>query len=197
MDAAPHPYEAVDEEEEPTGDGHRTRNVVTGSGVPLALLDDSGHRKGGDQGNRYVDEECPPPRGELGERSTQHEPDGGTAAGDGSVHAECSCSFVGLRERDGEQRESRRCHHRGEGTLQGPGPEEHRGVLRQPTESGRGGESQQTEEEHPLASEEVGNPTSEQEQAAEGQRVGTHDPLPIRNRDVQRTLRGRQRDDDH
>ena len=42
----------------------------------------------------------------------------------------------------------------------------------------------------------VGDPTTQEQQAAEGQGVGTHDPLPVGDRDVQGPL-GRGQGHDH
>ena len=53
------------------------------------------------------------------------------------------------------------------------------------------------DDEHTPAPEIVGDPPSEQEEASEGERVGAHDPLAVRDRDVQGTLSRRQGHDDH
>ena len=55
-------------------------------------------------------------------------------------------------------------------------------------------EADQTDQERALAAEDVGDPAAEQQEAAEGQRVGRDDPLPVVVGEVQRVLRGGQRD---
>jgi hypothetical protein len=66
--------------------------------------------------------------------------------------------------------------------------------LGRPT--GRGGdrEADETDEERPLAAEEIGDPAAEQEERAEGERVGRDHPLPIVIREAQRLLRRGQGD---
>ena len=94
------------------------------------------------------------------------------------------------------KRQGGRGHYGRERALQGPGPEEHRPVLRQPTQSGGGGEAEEADDEHPLAAHEVGYPPADQQQAAERQRVRRQGPLAVGERDVQGTL-GRGEGDSH
>ena len=189
--------EPVDQQEQATGDGDRPRDVVPGTGRALALVDDPGHREGGDQCDGNVDQQRPPPRGELGEGPAEDEPDGGAATGDAAVDPEGPGPLVGLGEGHGEQREGGGRHDGGEGTLQGTGTEEHGRVLGQAAEGGGGGEPEEADEEHPAPSQVVGDPAAEEEQAAEGQGIGAHHPLAIGHRDVQRPLGRGQGHDDH
>ena len=57
-------------------------------------------------------------------------------------------------------------------------------------------EQHEADHEHPPASEQVGHPAAQQQEAAEGQRVGVHDPREVRAREVQRPPDRRQRDVD-
>src|SRR5205814_2163545 len=61
-------------------------------------------------------------------------------------------------------------------------------------ERGGGGEAGQTDDEGPLAAPQVGYPATEQEQAAEGERVGRDDPLAVAVGDAQVRLGGGQGD---
>ena len=59
---------------------------------------------------------------------------------------------------------------------------------------GRGnGETDQAGDEDPLAAEHVADPAAHQQQAAEGQGIGRHHPLPVAIGEPQRPLGGRQR----
>jgi hypothetical protein len=80
--------------------------------------------------------------------------------------------------------------------LDRPGRDQDREVWGGAARRGRGREAHQPGEERPLPAERVREPAAEQQQAAERQRVGGDDPLPLRVGDVQRALRGRQRDVD-
>ena len=51
--------------------------------------------------------------------------------------------------------------------------------------------------ERDLAAQQVGQPAAEQQQAAERQGVGSDHPLPVHGSEMQRTLRGRERDVHH
>ncbi len=144
----------------------------------------------------HVDEQGPAPRRQLRQRATQHEADGRPPTGDGAVDTEGPGTLTRLGERDGEQRQGSRRHHRGEGALQRPGPEEHGRVLGQAGQGRRRAEAQEAEDEHAAASEVVRYAPPQEQEAPEGQGVGAHDPLPVGDRDVQGALGGRQGNDD-
>jgi hypothetical protein len=72
--------------------------------------------------------------------------------------------------------------------------DEHREALRRASDSGRHGEARHADQEQPLAPEDVSEAAAEQQQAAERQRVGRDDPLPVRGREMQRGLGVRQGD---
>jgi hypothetical protein len=59
------------------------------------------------------------------------------------------------------------------------------------------GEPEQSDDERPLAPEVVADPAAEQQQAAERERIRGHDPLAVVVGEVQRLLRGGQRDVHH
>ena len=93
-----------------------------------------------------------------------------------------------------EKAEGRGCQERSERALNGACRDEHPEALRRSADGGGDREPGEPADEGPLASEEVGDPPAEQEQAAERQRVGGHHPLAVVNREVQGALCGRQRD---
>jgi hypothetical protein len=74
------------------------------------------------------------------------------------------------------------------------GRHQHGKVNRRPAHRGHDGEAGQAGHERDLAAEQVGQPPAQQQQAAERQRVRRHHILPVDGGEVQRGLRGRQRD---
>jgi hypothetical protein len=78
-----------------------------------------------------------------------------------------------------------------------PGGEQHLTVLRQTAERRGEREADDPGHERPLAAPVVGNPTTEQEQATEGQGVRGDHPLPVAVGDVKCLLGVWQRDVDH
>ncbi len=186
--------EAVDERDEPRGHHQRAGQVVTGPALGAALPH---NRRGGeccDQRDRYVDQQAPPPRGVLGEQTTEYEADRRATAGDRAVHAEGAGPLLALGEGDRDQGERGRCEHRGERALQRAGGEQQPGVGRETTQRRGEREPDQTPDEGALAADIVGDPAAEQQQTAEGEGVGRHHPLPVGGGDVQRVLRVRQGD---
>jgi hypothetical protein len=87
--------------------------------------------------------------------------------------------LLDLGEGDGDEGQSRRRQQGTERALEGPGPEQHGGVDGRTTQGRGPGEAEQPDDEHPLATHVVGDASAQQEQAAEGQGVGGHDPLPV------------------
>ena len=79
------------------------------------------------------------------EHAAEDQPDRRATAGDGAVDAERPGPLAGLGEGDGEQRQRGGRHHGGECALQGAGAEQHRRVLGEPAERGRGAEPEQAD----------------------------------------------------
>ncbi len=152
---------------------------------------------GGEDGDRDVHEQAPPPRDVLREHATEQDADGATGAGDGAVGPEGLGPLLGVvLEGDRQDRQGGRCHQRSEAALEGAGGEEHGLVDGQAAEGRGAGEAQEPDDEHPLATGEVGDPAAEEQEAAEGQGVRRDDPLPVGGRDVEGMLRRRQGDGD-
>jgi hypothetical protein len=147
-------------------------------------------------GDRDVDEEGPSPRGVLREDAAHNETDRRATPGDPSVDPESPCPFLRLGEGRREEGESRGCHDGGERSLERPRTEQHRGVLRETSESRGTREAEKADDEHPLAPEVVGDAAPEQEQATEREGVGGEDPLAVRYRDPESVL-GRGEGDRH
>ncbi len=112
--------------------------------------------------------------------------DRGAGTRDGPVGAEGFGPFPGVvLKRDGQDRQGRRSHERGKGTLQRSGPEEH-GLIDSRAAKRRGScEADQSHDEHPAPAPEVGDTTTEQQQPAKGERIGRDDPLSVGDRDME------------
>ena len=130
----------------------------------------------------------------LGEDAAEQQADRTAGAGDGAEDAERPGALAAGRERRRQQRERGGGEQRAEHALQRAGGDEHLEALRGAADGGRGGEAEQADDERPLAAEEVAELAAEQQQAAEGQRVGRDDPLARAVGEVQRLLGRRQRD---
>ena len=154
---------------------------------------------GGDRGrhrDQDVHVQAPAPGEVLGEDAAEQQADGGAGDGDAAVEAEGFAALVGVGEGGGQQRERRRGEDRAEGALQGAGADQDREAGGEAAERGGAGEPDQADDEDALAAEEVADPAAEQQQAAEGERVGGDDPLAGRVGEAERFLGGRQGDVD-
>jgi len=95
------------------------------SRLDAALLDETARSKCRDECDRGVDQQCPTPRGVLGQDASEHETDRRATTRDGAIHPKRTGAFVGLGEGHGEQRECGGCHHRGEAALECASAKEH------------------------------------------------------------------------
>ena len=100
----------------------------------------------------------------------------------------------GAGERDRQEPERRRRQQRAEHALQRPGGHERVEVLRQPADRRDDRKATQSGNERPFASEQITELAAQQQQAAERQRVGGDDPLPVSGGEMKGPLRGGQRD---
>ncbi len=131
----------------------------------------------------------PAPGGVLGEDPADDQADGQAATGDGAPDAEGPGPLAGFGEGDGQQREGRGGHQGGEAALQGPGGEEQAGVGGEAADAPtRPAKPSRPDQQDPLAPHVVGDAAAEEQQAAEGQRVGRDHPLPVGGGDVQGVL---------
>jgi hypothetical protein len=129
--------------------------------------------------------QAPAPGEVLGQDPAQHQSDRAPAAHDRAVDAERLATFLGVAERGGQDRQRRRREKRPERALGGAGRDQHAEAARGTTDGRCGGEAQHTGQERDLAPEQVAEPAAQQQQAAEGERVGGHHPLPLGGREAQ------------
>jgi hypothetical protein len=180
--------EAEDEEEQPAGGQHSARPVHPRAGARLAtsqVNEGAGHGYGGEH---QVDVQAPAPRQVLREHAAQDQADPTPAGRDRAEHAEGlpPLALVGegadqSAEGSGRQEGAERALECARGNQH---PERDGGA----SDGRRDRESGQARDEDPLAVVPVTEPAAHEEQAAEGQRVGRHHPLPIAVRKAQRPL---------
>jgi len=101
-----------------------------------------------------------------------------------------------LGEGGGDQRQRGRGDQRAAGALHRAGREQKGLAVGEPAGQGGGGEQQQPGDEHLAAAEPVPGPAAEQQQPAEGQRVGVDHPFQAGAGKAERPLDVRQRDVD-
>jgi hypothetical protein len=169
--------EAVDEAEEAAGGEHRAGHVEVGLPLGAMVLQQHQRPDDGDRGEGEVDVEAPAPGEVLGEDAAEQQADRGAGARHRAEDAEGFAALGRIGEGDGEQREGGRGEDRAEEALDAAGDDQHAEGGRRATQGRGEGETDQPADEGPLAAEDVGDPAAEQEQGAEGQRVGGDDPL--------------------
>ena len=140
-------------------------------------------------GEHQVDVQAPAPVEVFGQQAAEQEADEAAGTGDGPVHAERLTPLLRVAEGGGQQGQRGRGQQSGEGSLARPGGDQHGEVDRGATDRGGHGEADEAGEERHLAAEEVAEAAAEQQQAAEGERVGGDDPLPVDVAEVQGVLR--------
>jgi hypothetical protein len=171
--------EAVHEREQACRGRRRARDVDRAS-ARRALVDEQGHpREAGRHREQDVDIQTPAPRQILGQRAAEDQADGRPGAGDRTVDPERRAALLGIGERGAQQRQRRRGKERPKTPLQGARAGEHAKALRGAPDRGRDRESRQTGHERQLAAEQVAEPSSQQQQAPERQRVRGDDPLAV------------------
>ncbi len=157
-------------------------------------------RRGADRGDERegeIHEQRPAPRQGLGEHAAEQQPDSGTGAADRPPDPKRRAPLARIGERRAHQRQRRGCHQRREHALQPARRHENPEALCRAAESRRGAESDGARDEQPLAAEQITDPPTGEQQAAERERVRGHDPLPAVVGEMQRLLRRGQRDVDH
>ena len=188
------PRDAVDEGDQAQGRGDRARHVVAGVARGLRLADEGDRHEDREDRDGHVHEHRPVPGGVLGEDAAEHEADGGAAARERTVDAEGLRPLLAVGERHRDEGEGRGREDRREEALQSAGREQHGRVHRDAGEGAREGEAGEADDEHPLAPGVVGDATAQEQQAAEGERVGRDDPLPVGVADAEVLLDRRQCD---
>lgn len=121
---------------------------------------------------------------------SQQQPDRRARDRDGTEDAEGLAALHGPGEGRGQQRESRWGEQRPEAPLDRSGDDEHPEGLCGAAEGRRRCEPDQAGEQRPLRTEQISETTTEQQQGAEGERVGGHDPFPRRVGEAEVALHG-------
>jgi hypothetical protein len=153
----------------------------------------------GSSDGRYCREEqvhvqAPAPGQVLRQHAAEQQADRAADPRDRAEHAKRLPSVLGAAESGGQDRERGGSQQRTEQALAGPCPDEHAEAGRGAASCRGGREAEQSDQEGHLAPEQAGEPAAEQQQAAGGESVGSHDPLPVHIGEVQRLLGRRQRD---
>ena len=171
-----------------------TDDVEPGLALLAPVVQEHHRADDGEDRDRGVHEQAPPPAQVLGEKSTEDQADGAATTGDGTVYAERPSPLVRLGEGDGDQGQGSRRQDGGEDPLEPPRGEQHASARRGTTEGGGTGEPDEPDDQGTSAPDQVTDATAEQEEPAERERVGGDDPLPVGVRDAQVGLGRRQGD---
>ena len=148
------------------------------------------HRRQGEQEHpdRDVDEEHPLPAERVDEDAAGDDAEGAAEAGQPAPDAHRDVALAPVGEGHGEDREGGGRHERSAETLHGADADEHALRRRQAAGQRRDGEEAEAGGEDPAAAQQVGEPAAEQQEPAEGQRVGADHPLQVVGGEVQRGL---------
>ena len=189
--------EPVDQAEQGAGDQQHAGDVQPGLALGRLALQQQRPAGDGHRGEQQVHVQRPPPGQVLGQRAAEQQAHRAACPGDRPVDGERPAAVLRPGERGGQQRQRRRDQQRRERALAGPRRHQHGEVDRGAADGRHAGEPGQAGQERDLPAEQVGQPAAEQQQAAERQGVGGDHPLPVHGGEVQRPLRGRQRDVHH
>ena len=155
----------------------------------MRFVPQEGERAGDDGGGEQdVDVHDPAPVEQLCQYAAEQQPDRGAAAADRAVDAERLVPLRALGKGGGQEREGGGGKQRARCALERSRAGEHRERLRRSAQRRGECEAGGAADQRPLAAEEVAQFAAEQEHAAEGERVGGDDPLPLVVGEVQRRL---------
>ncbi len=183
---------------------HQARRQQRGAGDVGALAEadprlvlDEAHREQRDRDpDRDVDEEDPMPVDRLGEHAAGEQADRGARGGDEAEDADRLRLLARLGEHHHDHPQDHRRADRSTGALDEAGGDQHLLGLRDRAEQrGRGEDPEADQEDAPLA-DQVAEAPREQEQAAERDQVGVHDPGEVALGEAEVVLDRRQRDVD-
>ncbi len=147
--------------------------------------------------DRHVDEEDPVPVDRLGDHSAREQPDRPAGRGDERIHADRLGLLARAREHRHDHPQDHRRGHRAADPLHEAGDHQHRPVRATPHSSEASVNRLMPAQEHPSPTDQVAEPSGQQQQAAEGDQVGVHDPGQRGAREVKLFLDRGQRDVDH
>ena len=154
--------------------------------------------------DRQVDEEDPVPGQRVGEHAAEQHADRAAAGHDEAEDAHRLRALARFGEQVHDQRERDRGDDGAADALHRACGDEQPLRGRQAARERRDREQRDSAQEQPARAEQVGEPPAEQQEAAEGQEVGVHDPRERRLREAevvpdrrQRDVHDRRVEDDH
>ena len=170
--------DGVDEQRQAGRDGDRAGEVKRAGGRPRRGSRRASAARAGRRGDtdRDVDEQHPAPAQPAGEDPAEQHAGGAAGARHRAPDPERTVALGALRERGRDDRQRRRRDDRGAEALHRAGGDQPSLGLGDPAGERGQREQHQADHEHPPAPEQVGQPAAEQQEAAEGQRVGVHHP---------------------
>ena len=148
------------------------------------------------EGEDDVHQQAPAPADQVGEGAADDQPDDRAAAGHRAVHRERAAALPRVPEQHRDRRECRRREERGEPALQGSAGHQDPEGRGDPGQGGGSGEAAEADEQRGTPADPVGDPSTDQEQAGERQRVGGDHPLALGVAEPQVVLGGGQGDVD-
>jgi len=188
--------DAEHQRREPGGDEDRARCVEPLTVLVEALREEEGAQNQRRDSDRHVHEEDPRPREVLDEDAAEQHAERGTDATDGTPAAQCDVPLAAFLEGRNEDRQrSRRDGCRTESLERSEG-DERRLTPGESAEKRAEREDGDAEHEHAPTPQQIGRPSSEQEKAAEDERVCADHPLEVLLREPEIGLNGRERDVD-
>jgi hypothetical protein len=185
--------EPVDEREQPRGRRRCSRQVDRRPPLRPLIGDQPQRPARCGQREREVDEHAQPPGNGLGEDAAEQQPEYAAAADDRAEDPERLAALGRLGERGRQQSQRRRSEDRREDALDRARGDKHPERACGAADRRCDRESQQSAREGPLASPQVAEPSAEQQQRPERERVCGHDPLPGVGGEAERQLSRRQR----
>ena len=162
----------------------------------LALAEQDRREREGRDADRDVHEEDPLPREQVGEDPAREDACCGAEAADRTPRAERDVALAPLGERGRQDREGSRRDGRRAQSLERAGDDQRRVVPGEPAEQRADREDDDPDHEHDAPPDDVRQAATEQEEAAEHERVGADDPLQVVLREPEIRLDRRERDVD-
>ena len=190
--------ESVDEGHQAAAAEDHAQHVQPDAGAAPAVRD-HGERaqKATSAGDGQVHVEAPAPVDVLGQEAAEDQPEGGARDGDRGIDAEGPAPFPRIGEGRRSAMESTDGASRAPNSPWSPrAPISMSVVWAAPPMAEASGEADDAGHQRPLRPEHVADAAAEQQEPAEGQRVGGHHPLPVGVGEAQRVL-GRRQGDDH
>ena len=167
-----------DQQTDPGGDGHRSRQVELARPGAARLIRQPGQSTDdGHHADRTVDQEDRPPSEGGGEHPPEQEPDHAAERAGRRPDGVGPIAQASFSKRRGEDGQGGRRDDRGGQTLGGPAGHQLDGRGRGGRAQRRHGEGRHPADEQTPATVQVGEPATEQQEAAKGQGIGGQRPL--------------------